>query len=504
MEKLLEIENFKLTFHGERGPVPAVKGVSLSISRGETVALVGESGCGKTALCRAILGLHKNHAKIEGGYIQLQGKDLTSLKDKDMEAIRGKEIAMVFQDPMTSLNPVHSIGHQVAEAVRLHEKVPRQEAWNRAVTLLEQMEIPQAALRAKQYPHQFSGGMRQRAALAIALACGPQLLIADEPTTSLDVTTQGKLMELLKRLSKEKDLAILFVTHDLGLARDLADRVAVMKEGLLVEVGDTQTIFEHPQHPYTQKLLGYAAYGKGTSHYHGHLRDQEKAQEAKGNPLVRVEHLTKSFALGKHMRKKVLQDINLDIQTGEILGIVGDSGCGKSTLARCLMGIEKPDSGKIQYLGKGSQQMIFQDSASAFNPRMTLAQIIQEPLLLQRKGSLWQLGRLFAERKSWEKVQEMVNLVGLEPDLLTRHPYEVSGGQRQRAAIARALITEPEFVIADEPISSLDIPVQAQIIHLLKDIHDQRNLTMMIIAHDLPMVEHVSDRIITMNEQRKR
>lgn len=507
MKPILEIDNFKLAFYGSDGRVPAVRGVSLSVNPGEVVALVGESGCGKTSLVRAILGLHSAHAVTESGSISLCGRIITGMTERQLETVRGRDASMVFQDPMSSLNPVVSVGGQIAETIRAHEKISREAAWNRAVQLLEQVGIPDPALRAKQYPHHFSGGMRQRAAIAIALACSPRLLIADEPTTALDVETQSQVMDLLRSLANE-NRAMLFITHDLGLAEHLADRIAVMKDGLIVEEGKTEKIFSAPEHEYTKKLLGYAAYGKGNSHYHGRITEpaghHTKTAQCDGSPLVSVKKLTKSFSV-KASRwsrnqgsgptgRKILDDFSMNIYKGEIVGIVGPSGCGKSTLARCMMDIYPPDSGSITYHEGTKVQMIFQDSASAMNPRMTVRDIIAEPLVIEalKKGEKPERDVLR------NRVRDVMEAVGLDEELAGRHPYDISGGQRQRAAIARALITEPDFIIADEPVSSLDVSVQAQIIHLLKHLHEERQLTMLIIAHDLPMVEHISDRILRM------
>lgn len=489
MENLLHIENFKLTFHGSDGRVPAVRGVNLEVGAGETLALVGESGCGKTALCRAVMMLHSQHADIEGGKIFLCGKEVTSLSERELEDVRGKDAAMIFQDPMSSLNPTFSIGSQIMEPMRIHEKISRAQAKEKALHLLELVGIDNPQERFRQYPHHFSGGMRQRVAIAIALACNPKLIIADEPTTSLDTATQDTIMELLTRLCRGEDRGLLFVTHDLGLAEDIADRIAVMKDGLIVESGRTRELFQNPQHPYTQKLLSFARYGKSSSHYHGKVKEQTAAPP-EGEPMVEIEGLTKYFELGRKTTHTVLKDFDLTVYKGEIVGIVGNSGCGKSTLARCIMGIHAPSSGRITLSEGCLLQMIFQDSASAFNPRMTLEQIIGEPLVIKN--------RHMDKKKLRDKVCELMGQVGLARELAGRHPYDVSGGQRQRAAIARALITDPDFIIADEPISSLDVSIQSQIIHLLKKLHDERNLTMILIAHDRPMVEHVSDRIVEM------
>ena len=552
MNKILEIENFRLSFQGPFDKATAVRGVDLAVSPGETLALVGESGCGKTALCRAILMLHSQHAEIESGRILLCGRDVTLMTEKELEAVRGKDGAMIFQDPMSSLNPVFSIGKQIMEPILRHQKVSRGEAKQRALELLQQVGIPEPEIRFSQYPHHFSGGMRQRVAIAIALACSPKLLIADEPTTSLDVKTQEQILELLQNVCKDRERGVVFVTHDLGIAGKISDRTAVMKDGIIVEIGKTSEIFENPRHEYTKELMRYARYGKGDSHFHGRYtvtagKIPEKAEteceqkirksgitngafrQSSGNAFdkaaeketailaVTVSNLTKTFPLGKKKVQKVLDNFSLTVEKGEIVGIVGPSGCGKSTLARCLAGIYTPDGGTIEFADGIKRQMIFQDSASAFNPRMTLVQIIAEPLVIanRKQGRKWgkkagasaerslkqKMERKLTEAEIREKALSVMAQAELPEELAERHPYDVSGGQRQRAAIARALITEPDFIIADEPISSLDVSTQAQIIHLLKKIRDERDLTMLLIAHDLPMAAHISDRIVEMEKK---
>lgn len=490
MEELLKIDNLILSFHGPRGKVTAVKGVNLEIRPGETLALVGESGCGKTALCRAVMMLHSQHAEIESGTIRLCGNDVTGMSETELENIRGRDAAMIFQDPMTSLNPTLSVGRQIMEPIRIHGKgkVTKAEAKARALELLRLVEIDNPEVRFKQYPHHMSGGMRQRVAAAIALACNPGLIIADEPTTALDISTQDKIMALLKKLCTGGGRGMLFVTHDLGLALTAADRIAVMKDGVIVETGRTAEIFSNPQHEYTKKLLGYASYGKASSHFHGGIK-AAGGEPFCGENLIQIRGLTKLFEMGKSPARPVLQNIDLTVKKGEILGIVGPSGCGKSTLARCIMGIYKPTAGQIEIREGCSMQMIFQDSASAFNPRMTIAEIIAEPLAIRRDKT----------GTKEQKVFSLMEQVGLERELSDRHPYDVSGGQRQRAAIARALITNPDILIADEPIASLDVSIQSQIIHLLKKLAEERNLTILLIAHDLPMVEHISDRMISLD-----
>ncbi|MCR4955325.1 MAG: ABC transporter ATP-binding protein [Lachnospiraceae bacterium] len=486
MSNVLEINNMKLCFHGPTEIVHAVRGVSLFIKEGEIVALVGESGSGKTALCRGILRLHASHARFEGGEVFLQGQSLITKSEKEMEEVRGKMASMVFQDPLSSLDPVRTVYQQVVDPILFHAKKKPSKGFLRekVIGLLEDMGMEQGEQFLNRYPHQLSGGQRQRVAFAIALALDPPLLIADEPTTALDPDSAMKIMELIQKIAGEKNKAILFITHDLRLVQGVADRIYVMKDGRVIEQGTGNEIFGHPKEDYTKDLVRFSKYGKKESHYHGSVFE-EKEEES----LIHISGLNKTFLGDHHSKKVVLKDFSLEVKKGEILGIVGQSGCGKSTLARIIMGIEKADGGQLSFHHPLKKQMVFQDSKSAFNERMTLFEIMEEPLILGSK--------LTREQRK-EKVLAMLSSVHLSQDLLDRHPYDVSGGQRQRAAIARALITDPEFVILDEPLSSLDVPIQAQIVHLLKELHDERNLTMIIIAHDIPMVEHISDRVISM------
>lgn len=579
MGTILRVQDLSVTFQEKERQIEAVKHVSLELESAKVLALVGESGSGKTVLCKTILKLLSKKAKIEQGEIWLEDKNLLELSEKKMEMVRGKDISMVFQDPMTSLNPTISIGKQIMEAVLLHEKVSKQEAKKRTLDLLQLVGIEQPEKRFFQHPHHFSGGMRQRVAIAIALACQPKLLLADEPTTALDQKTQQQIIVLLKNIQVKTGVSIIFITHDLSLVETIADRVAVMYCGEIVEENTVARIFATPRHEYTRKLLGYVNYGKGKSHTHGKIHFhhgiahthaiestkhtqvtqtpstfiqgtevanssftasiqetknthssstaltqktknthsfsvvsvQEKQIEHRhsvvledlgGNKIeiekeaekkqLEINHLSKYFKLDRHTKTEVLKDVSMDIYSGEIVGIVGASGCGKSTLAKCIMEIYKPDGGEIIYYGdntkKYKKQMIFQDSASALNPRMTLEEIIAEPLKIKR---------LYQNKKDLkEQVYFLMEQAELDTSLAKRHPYDVSGGQRQRAAIARAISVQPELIVADEPISSLDISIQAQIVHLFKKLQMERNLTIVFIAHDLPMVEHISDRII--------
>ena len=436
---------------------------------------------------------------------------------------------------------------EMTRLCRKKQQELRRSAEAETVALLAKLGFDEPAKRARQYPHEFSGGMLQRAAIALAMIAKPRLLIADEPTTALDIETQQEIMALLRASCARQDCSMLFVTHDLGLAEQIADRIVVMKDGRIVEEGQSEQIFRDPQHAYTKKLLGYAANGKGRSHYHGRIRaaeqeeitQKETKQTAKeaDDALLSIRGLSKSFPLDKHTRKQVLHDVSLAIHRGEIVGLIGPSGIGKSTLARCIMGICAPDSGEVIVREGARIQMIFQDSAAAFNPHMTIAEIIAEPLVLQaRRQRRTVVRRCFAKAAAgydvadkhaaekhaagaghtdsadgqkctrivgkmsravlYEKVLAVMRQAEIEPELADRYPYDVSGGQRQRAAIARALITEPDLIICDEPISSLDVSLQADIIHLLKKLQEERGLSLLLISHDLPMVEHISDRIV--------
>lgn len=488
-DEVLRVEDFRLCFNGPSGPVHAVRDANLTVHAGEIVALVGESGSGKTALCRSILMLHATHARYLSGRILLEGQDVLNLSEEEMLQVRGHKASVIFQNPMSSLNPVYRVGEQIAEAMGHQRR--SDETDEKAKALLGEMGIENPTEILPKYPHQLSGGLAQRVALAIALAGNPSLLIADEPTTALDPATANMVTGLLRRIADRKNVGILFVTHDLGIAGRISDRVLVMRQGEIIEAGSKTDIFGNPQQEYTQRLVRYAGYGKEGAHYH--RRSPSPLEEisvkedsiSHTSPLIRVEHLTMKYSKAKN---PVFTDFNLEIREGEILGLIGESGCGKSTLARILAGIQKPSGGQVRFEKSIRTQMIFQDSDRAFNERMSVREIVEEPLVIRkvdgemRKQVLW----------------EVTEQVELPENLFTRHPYEISGGQRQRVAIARALASHPEFLIADEPISSLDIPVQAEIVHLLRRLRDERKLTILLIAHDIPMVEHVSDRMVEM------
>ena len=514
MKDLLTINNLKVAFETPEGVLTAVKGVSLRLDRGETLALVGESGCGKTVLCKSMLRILCERGRIEDGEIMLDNRDLVPFTEEEMQSCRGGRIAMVFQDPMTSLDPAFSVGEQIAEVIRKHKGMNRAEARKRAVELMEAVRIDDAEKRYDQRPYQFSGGMRQRIVIANALAGEPDILLADEPTTALDEETQNEILHLLRDIQKQTGTAVLFITHDLSLVEDIAERVAIMKDGYIVEEGKVSEVFAAPRHEYTRKLLGYLDYRKNRGHNHRHGAAGNKDDAGDGScessgktPVLSVKNISKSFMLPGKQIHNVLEDFSMEIYEGEIVGIVGPSGCGKSTLSRCIAGLEKPEKGQIVLRTGMNMQMIFQDSQSAFNDRMTVEEIIAEPLRINRtfrnsiaggaaepvRGRHVRTGDLIKQ-----EVNKAMTAVELDVSMADRRPYELSGGQRQRAAIARALVTDPDFIIADEPLTGLDVSAQAQIVHLLRKLADERNLTIMFIAHDLPMVNHISSRIIKM------
>ena len=480
---VLKVEDFRLCFNGRFGAVHAVRDANLEVRRGEIVALVGESGCGKTALCRAILMLHSAHARYLSGRILLDGRDVRTCSEREMEQVRGKAASLVFQNPLSSLNPVYRIREQLEEPMRRHLGMKDADALEaRSRELLLEMGLKEPEEILEKYPHQLSGGQRQRVAVAIALAGDPSLIVADEPTTALDPETAKMVTDLLRRVADEKQKGILFVTHDLAVASELADRVLVMKNGEILEQGTTEDIFARPKENYTKKLVRCAEWGRGKAPAESLQPEPERKR------LAAVHHLMVRYPGAP---KPALRDCSLDIREGEILGLIGESGCGKSTLAKVLCGILKPSAGEVEFFRPVKPVLIFQDSVASFNERMTLGEIVQEPLVI---------GKMPPERRK-EKLRELTEQVELEATLLDRYPYEVSGGQRQRAAIARGLAMDPEFLIADEPVSSLDAPVQMEILRLLKQLRDRRNLTLLIISHDIPMVEHISDRIIRMEKE---
>ncbi|SHF86285.1 oligopeptide transport system ATP-binding protein [Modicisalibacter ilicicola DSM 19980] len=496
---LLEIEDLDVDFRLPDGDVAAVKNVSLRIAEGETLALVGESGSGKSVTSTAILRLLPELAHTRGA-IRFHGEDLLSVSNRRMRELRGDRIATVFQEPMTSLNPLHRIGDQVAEVLRLHRGLRGKRARTKVIDLLDQVGIPDPARRVKSYPHELSGGQRQRVMIAMALACEPELLIADEPTTALDVTVQAQILALLKELQQRYGMAILFITHDLGIVRHFADRVCVMRQGELLEQGATKEVFATPRHAYTRALIDAEPSG-------------EKAPVPEESPLlleardVWVRFTTRRRWFGHDDHFAAVRGIDVTLKRGQTLGIVGESGSGKSTLGRALLrllesrGDIRFDDSDIAHLDTAAMrplrkrmQVVFQDPFGSLSPRLTVGEIIGEGLRVHHP----ELKR--ADRDT--RVQEALEEVALDPAMRRRYPHEFSGGQRQRIAIARALVLKPEFLLLDEPTSALDRSVQATVIDLLRELQRKHDLTYLFISHDLAVVRALADSVLVMKEGR--
>ena len=600
MDELLKVEHLAVSFQTDAGELEAVRDVSFSLRPGEVLAIVGESGCGKSVLCKSIMKLLPEKAKMKSGSIRINDTDISACKEKEMQKLRGRLFAMVFQDPMTSLNPTMTIGAQIAEAVLVHQpKLKKEAVQKRVLELMELVGIDRPEARAKLYPWNFSGGMRQRSVLAIALASDPAILIADEPTTALDVTIQAQILDLLKGIQRRLGTATILVSHDLGVVARVADRVAVMYAGKICEIGTAEEIYYDPKHPYTKGLLRSLpalSHGKETlhtlpgmppslvhppkgdafacrneyalaidyeqqppmfrvsdTHYAATwllderaaqvrekleqreraelLRDAGKKDEltwkreesvqkaserytetenrqkiiehAQPDLLLDVRHLTQVFPLTKKLAVRAVDDVSFQIRRGEIFGLVGESGSGKSTVARCVMNIYRPAGGQIVYRGidtgnrmevrknrvllQQERQMIFQDSASSLNQRMKVADIVMEPMRLAHRRP---------PRGSYRaEAAYQLKYVGLDESCLDKYPSELSGGQRQRIAIARAVSMEPELLVADEPIASLDVSIQAQIVNLFRHLQREHGFSILFIAHDLAMVEFLCDRV---------
>lgn len=508
IEEILTVKHLSVEFQTSDGKKQVVKDVSLSLRQGEVLALVGESGCGKTVLCRSVLKLLPKSATVTGEAIQYKDQNLIGYNEKEMQQIRGQGIAMVFQDPQSTLNPTMTVGSQIEEAILLHEKALKQNkkesAKEQAIALMKLVGIKDAEQRFDLYPYHFSGGMRQRCVLAVALASNPKLLIADEPTTALDVTIQAEILELLKRLQKELHLSILFVTHDLGVVAQIADRVAVMKDGEIVELEEAKQLFASPKHSYTKKLL--------YDHpYYMYRNEQElKSEFRMREKLVEISHLSYSYPLDRKRVFQAVKDVSFEIRRDEIFGLVGESGSGKSTVGKCLMGILSPEAELFSYDGidlldkkakrknarklQKERQMIFQDSTSSLNQKMKVERILAEPL---------EIHKIFSDRKEQhEFLCEMMEEVELEEEQLQVRPPELSGGQRQRVAIARAFAMKPKLLIADEPIASLDVITQAQMVKLFRHLQREHDCAILFIAHDLSMVRLLCDRVGVMKDGR--
>ena len=499
---LLTVEDLRVSFNTQSGLVRAVDGVSFELAPGEVLAIVGESGSGKSVTAQTILGLTRSPNAEISGSARLGEQELLKASESELRGVRGARVAMVFQDPMTSFNPVYKIGWQIAEAIRAHDgKVSKSAAHERAVELLDSVGIPDAAQRVEDYPHQFSGGMRQRAMLAMALALEPEILIADEPTTALDVTVQAQILALLERLNRERGLATILITHDLGVVAEVADRVLVMHNGLIVERGDLDQIFYAPADPYTRKLLDAVVRLDAAPP----LRPRRESE-----PLLEVTELVKHFPVKRGLffdrevdRVRAVDGVSLSVRSGETLGLVGESGSGKSTLSRTILQLLAPSAGSVRFEGREiaglsrramrplrqQLQMVFQDPYASLNPRKRIGQIVGEPLRLQGEAGGSELRR---------EVHELLGRVGLSAEHYDRFPHEFSGGQRQRIGIARALALRPKLIVADEPVSALDVSIRAQILDLLSELQAEFGLTYIFVAHDIGVVRHVSDRIAVM------
>ncbi|MFG6446300.1 ABC transporter ATP-binding protein [Microbacterium sp. P06] len=507
---LLSVRDLAVEFGTVDGPVRAIDGVDFEIAAGETVAIVGESGSGKSTTAMAIIGLLASGGTVARGSIELDGHDLTSYSEAKMRQVRGRQIGLVPQDPMSNLNPVAKIGTQVAETLLAHGLATRKDVAAKVVETLERAGLPDAAERAKQYPHEFSGGMRQRALIAIGLACNPRLLIADEPTSALDVTVQQTILDQIDRLTTELGTAVLLITHDLGLAAERASRVIVMHRGRVVEQGPARQILESPQHPYTRSLVAAAPSVAAVRLRPEQFRRPDLAiagEKARvRDDIVEISHLTKVYDVrGRKDDFRAVDDVSLSIPRGETVAIVGESGSGKTTTARMLLKVIEPTSGSITFDGqdvaslKGAAlkefrqkvQPIFQDPYSSLNPMFTVERLVEEPLTHYRRGSA-------KERAA--RVRKLLDDVALPQSMLRRYPSELSGGQRQRVAIARALALSPELVVCDEPVSALDVLVQDQILTLLRDLQREYGLSYLFISHDLAVVRLISDYVCVMKD----
>jgi peptide/nickel transport system ATP-binding protein len=574
---LLKIEGLRTHIQLKQGVVRAVDGVTLHVDEGETLGVVGESGCGKTMTALSIMNLLPVGGRIVDGTITLGGRVITNFNAEAMRKVRGNEVGMIFQDPLSSLNPTHSVGRQIAEAVLLHRDVSKKEAYDRAVEVLDLVGMPRARERVDEFPHQFSGGMRQRVMIAMALACEPKLLIADEPTTALDVTIQKQILELIDNLKQRLGMSVILVTHDLGVIAGRADRVAVMYAGRIVETTETAALYVNPRHPYTEALFHalpensaetrqrlysipgappdlvnpprgcrfaprcrYATdrcrdedpvlAGETTAHTYACFYPVGQAERTVGGRLVVAEAadtddvatltdtkigevvlsaqgLVKDFPVtrGALLQRRIgavsaVAGVSFEIRRGETLGLVGESGCGKTTIGRMLVGLEKPTAGIIRFGGKDLAkssgrdyrrerreiQYMFQDSYASLDPRMRAGTILREPLIVQRMGS---------RSQQVAKVKEMLGHVGLPESAMERYPHEFSGGQRQRLGFARALMLNPQLIVADEPVSALDVSIQAQVLNMMRDLQRELGLTYLFISHDLSVVRYLSNHI---------
>ena len=525
---ILEVEHLRVQFTSDSGTTTAVVDESFSIRPGETLALVGESGSGKSVTSLSVMRLVEHGGgKIVNGSIKLRCRDgrvvdLRHANKSELQHLRGSEVAMIFQEPMTSLNPVFTVGAQIAESLILHRGMDEKEALKEAVHLLELVRIPDAERISLRFPHQLSGGMRQRVMIAMALACKPQLLIADEPTTALDVTVQAQILALISELQKEIGMAVLFITHDMGVVAQIADRVAVMRYGEIVESGTAQAIFAHPQHPYTQALLS-AVPRLGALKDIEHpcffrLIDPDNGKVIEppsdklpppGEKILEVKNLVKTFPVRTDFWGRptyvvrACDHVSFDLRAGETLSIVGESGCGKSTTGRAVLRLLDVDSGEVLHRGKSllrmtrhelqeerrNLQMIFQDPYASLDPRQTVGYSIAEPMMIHNYCS---------KNEMYDRVALLLKRVGLSPDMANRYPHEFSGGQRQRICIARALSLKPQIIVADECVAALDVSIRAQVVNLMMELQEEMGLSYIFISHDMGVVERISHRVAVM------
>ena len=527
---LLEVNDLRIEFPSRHGVAVAVKDVSFIVSRGEILGLVGESGAGKSTVGNGIIDLLSPPGRVAGGQVKLGGEDISDYSDEAIRQVRGSRIGFIFQDPMTSLNPLLTIESQLVETIRTNLKLDKQAAKAKALTMLEAVGIPEPEIRIKQYPHQFSGGMRQRVVIAIALSCDPELIIADEPTTALDVSVQDQILQLIRKLCKERDVGCILVTHDMGVIANATDRVAVMYMGEMVEIGTTRQILHHPEHDYTKSLISAVPRADIKLHRFPCVEYIEKVQtrsidvknhwlgerehfgDIHGSTLLDVKNVnlkfeTQSAFLEKNRKYVQASDnVTFKVKEGQTFGLVGESGSGKSTIARVIAGLYVPDAGQVVYAGKDISrlddktrrpirrqiQMVFQNPYSSLNGRMTVNDIIAEPIRFHQLAE--------SEQQIQGIISDLLDHVGLGSQAGIKYPHEFSGGQRQRISIARALATRPRLLICDEPTSALDVSVQAQILNLLKDLQEELNLTMLFISHDLPVIRQMCDRVAVMKQ----